>query len=265
MLTTTSADGTEVRAFDEGHGPVILVLHPGLDDGSRWAKVAGALAKRYRVVRVQRRQYRLDLTDGRPWPFDREVEDVQALAAVLDEPILLVGHSSGGITALEAMAASPAMFRGGVVYEAPVITGPPLGGEALVRAKAAIAAGKPGKAMQIFIADVVKAGVVVAAVVRPAIALVPSLRRFAPRQVDDLEAIDRLGNRLHAYAAIDIPVLLVGGDKSPVHLGDRLDALERTLPKVERVVMHKRGHDANVRAPAELARVIERFADKVLR
>ncbi|MDQ6920808.1 MAG: hypothetical protein M3256_17295 [Actinomycetota bacterium] len=29
MLTTTAADGTNVRAFSEGQGRAILVLHPG--------------------------------------------------------------------------------------------------------------------------------------------------------------------------------------------------------------------------------------------
>jgi hypothetical protein len=33
-LTTTAADGTTVRAFDEGQGPVILILHPGMDTGT---------------------------------------------------------------------------------------------------------------------------------------------------------------------------------------------------------------------------------------
>ena len=31
MLTTTSADGTSVRAYDEGRGPAIVMAGPGLD------------------------------------------------------------------------------------------------------------------------------------------------------------------------------------------------------------------------------------------
>jgi hypothetical protein len=29
MITATSADGTDIRAFDDGHGRAILVVHPG--------------------------------------------------------------------------------------------------------------------------------------------------------------------------------------------------------------------------------------------
>jgi hypothetical protein len=32
MITTTSADGTSVHAVEQGQGPAILIVHPGLDD-----------------------------------------------------------------------------------------------------------------------------------------------------------------------------------------------------------------------------------------
>ena len=82
MITAISADGTDVRAFDEGHGPVILVIHPGLDDGRSWKKVAGRLAGRFRVVRIVRRHYRVDLPAASCYSMTREVEDVLALAQV---------------------------------------------------------------------------------------------------------------------------------------------------------------------------------------
>lgn len=36
------------------------------------------------------------------------------------------------------------------------------------------------------------------------------------------------------------------------------------MPNAERVVMHKRDHGADVKAPKEVGRIIETFADKVL-
>ena len=62
MITTTkSADGTDVRAYVEGRGPAIVLVGPGLDDGRRCRKLAAILARRFRVVRLHRRQYRRDL------------------------------------------------------------------------------------------------------------------------------------------------------------------------------------------------------------
>jgi hypothetical protein len=52
MITTTSADGTDVRVHDEGQGPAIVMLGPGLDDGTRGKKIAAILAKRFRAIRL---------------------------------------------------------------------------------------------------------------------------------------------------------------------------------------------------------------------
>src|SRR5579871_4539954 len=82
MITAISADGTDVRAFDDGQGPVILVIHPGLDDGRSWTKVARRLARRFRVVRIVRRHYRADIPAASGYSMAREVEDVLALAEV---------------------------------------------------------------------------------------------------------------------------------------------------------------------------------------
>lgn len=266
MITATSADGTSVRAFDDGQGPVIIVLHPGLDDGSSWKKVAARLSLRFRVVRLQRRPYRLDITTGSPPSIAQEVDDVLAVAKVIGEPILLVGHSSGGVVALEVMVASPSTVAGAVIYEPPVVTGPPLGGAALRRARAAVAAGKPGTAMAIFMRDIAQLPWLTARLAGVFVALHPRLRAFAPRMLDDTEAIDRLGVRLDVYARIGVSTVLLGGDRGPPHAGERIDALARVLPRVERVVvLHGQGHFANLRAPDEVARVIEDLADKVLR
>lgn len=282
MITLTAADGTDVRAFDEGHGPVILVVHPGFDDGKSWGKVAARLSGRFRVVRIVRRQYRLDRPAPVPYSIAREAGDVLALAADIGEPMVIVGHSSGGVVALEALAAAPAaVFAGAVIFEPPVAIGPPPGGEAprgeaagghtpggktpggepLDRARAAVAAGQPGKAMQIFVRDVVGMPAPYAWAIRPLVAVSPRLRALAPRQISDLDGV---GPRLDVYARIETPTVLLGGERSPAHLGERLDALAAVMPHAEKVVLARRDHSAHLRAPDEVAHVIETLADRVL-
>src|SRR6266542_4095131 len=131
MLTVTSADGTDVRAYDEGQGPTIVLLGPGLDDGTRTKKIAGILANRFRVIRLHRRQYRLDLKadpklGGAPCSVAQEVEDVLAVVRAVGEPAVIYGHSDGGVVALEALAAAPSSFAGAVIFEPPAVIGPPL-------------------------------------------------------------------------------------------------------------------------------------------
>lgn len=265
MITAQAADGSRVRAFDEGRGRVVLILHGGMDDGRSWRRVAARLAPRFRVLRLHRRQYRVDLTTGSACTMVEEVEHVTALVGGIGEPMVIVGHSSGAVLALEALVAAPSAFAGALLYEPPCVIGPPLGGEALGQAQAAIAAGKPGTALAIFVRDLVRMAAWTAPLAKLMVALSPRIRRMVRHQIDDCAAIDQLGNRLDTYATITVPTMLLGGDRSPAHLGERLDALERVLPHTERVVLHGQGHAANALAPGKLADVIAGFADRVLR
>lgn len=251
--------------YDEGRGPVILMVGPGLDDGTRTRKLAAVLTTQFRVLRLHRRQYRLDIET--PCSISQEVDDVVAVAAKIGEPVVIYGHSSGGVVALEAIAASPRLFAGAVIFEPPVVTGPPLAGangEVITRARAGIAAGKPGAALAMFLRDVVGLTPWQARLAGMLTALVPRYRKLVPGQINDLEALDRLGVRLDTYAQIDVPTLLLGGDRSPAHLAERLDAIEHVMPRTERVVMHKYDHGADLKAPKHVARIIGTFADTVL-
>ncbi|MFC6087408.1 alpha/beta fold hydrolase [Sphaerisporangium aureirubrum] len=269
MLTTTSADGTDVRAYDEGRGPVIVMLGPGLDDGTRCGKIATILARRFRVVRPHRRQYRLDLKadprlGGAPCTVAEEVDDVLALVRAVGGPVVLYGHSDGGVVALEALAASPDSFTGAVVFEPAAVIGPPLSGEdghVLTAARAALAAGRPGKALAVFTHGAAGVPRWQAALAGVGVALIPRYRRLVPAQIDSLEALDRLGVRLGTYATIRVPTVLLGGDRNPAHIPERLDAIERVMPHAERVVMRGRDHGADVKHPAQVAAVIEAVAD----
>ncbi|QFY09146.1 alpha/beta fold hydrolase [Nonomuraea phyllanthi] len=267
MITTVSADGTGVRAYDDGKGPPIVLVHPGLSDGTRCGKMAAILSDRYRVLRPDRRQYRLDLKTGAPVWVEQEVEDVLALVRAVGSPAVLYGHSSGGVVALEALVASPSSFAGAVIFEPAAVIGPPLSGEngeVLTRARAAMAAGRPGKALTIFIRGSVGLPGWQAWAAGAITTLMPRYRRLVPSQLDDLEAMDRLGVRLDAYAGIEVPTVLLGGERSPAHLAERLDAIQRVMPGAERVVLPGLDHGADLKKPGEVARVIRRLAEEVL-
>jgi pimeloyl-ACP methyl ester carboxylesterase len=267
MESITSADGTDVRIHDEGHGPAVLIIGPGLDDGTRTRKLASILATRFRVVRLHRRQYRMDLKARGSCSIADEVDDVLAVAAAVGEPLIIYGHSSGGVVALEALAASAHSFAGAVIFEPAAVVGRPLAGEngeVITRARAAIAAGKPGAALTVFIRDTVGLPLWQARLAGMLTSLVPHYRKLVPAQIDDLEALDQLGVRLDTYAQVTVPTLLLGGDRSPAHLTERLNAIEHVLPQSKRVVMHERDHGADLKAPRHLAHLIDTFADKVL-
>lgn len=149
----------------------------------------------------------------------KEVDDALAVASAVREAVLVVGHSSGGVVALEALLASPTSFLGAVLYEPPVtIQGEPWD-EPLAQATAAITAGKPGKAMTIFARDIVQTPAWIARVGGALVGMIRKYRDLAPGQIFDTKAIHDLGIRLDAYSTIETPVVLISGERSPKHLG----------------------------------------------
>jgi pimeloyl-ACP methyl ester carboxylesterase len=254
-------DPAGVVYVDEGSGPVVLVVHGGLSDESAWARVAAELTPTLRVVRIRRRLYRTELPADPATDFAREVDDVLALAAEIGEPVVLVGHSSGAIVALEAASRDAAPFRGLVLYEPPLVLDAPIGGATGVAdARAALARGRPGAALRIFLSRMVGMPAAVGWLMPVLVRLNPTIRSLVPRQIDDTEAINRLGNRLDAYSALALPVLLMTGTRTPAHLRARTDRLRAALPAARPLaVLPGQGHGANGRAPAEVARLVRDF------
>lgn len=255
---------SRLPVFDEGNGPAILIVHPGFDDGTAWAKVAKLLSKRFRVLRPVRRQYRQDLKGDGPCGIQDEVRDMLAVAQSVDGPLVIVGHSSGGVVALETLLAGNSQtFAGAVIYEPPLMIGPPLGGAKLERARAALASNKLGKAMRVFVRDIAQMGTALAWATQALVVLVPKYKARVVHQLDDVAAIDALGVRLDAYGRIDVPVVVVEGDRSPAPIIDRAEALRRAVPGSRRTVLRKQGHAAHLRDPGQLADIIENLADEV--
>lgn len=281
LLIGTAADGTSVRAEAEGEGRVILILHPGMHTAKSYARVAAILGRRYRVIRLYRRQYRLDLkTDprrGSPCTVADEVADVLAIVKAVGTPVLLFGHSSGGPVALEALVASPSSFVGGMIYEPACVINSAGGlhlsgdrierngevGEGLRCARQALAEGKPGRAIGIFSQYIAGWPSFWANAAGALTALVPEYRRLIPCQIDDLEAMERLGVRLDAYSKLNLPVAMVCGERSPDSNKEMVAAVADVLPRVERITLSGQGHTSYYGDPKQLAAVMETFAKRV--
>src|SRR5690242_20866958 len=119
MSTTevTSADGFRIPVTEQGHGRPILIVHGGGGTSAAWAGVAGHLKARFRVLRFDRRTYSVPGGVEPTATMENEVSDVLAVAAAAGEPVVLAGHSSGGVVALETALAAPAQVAGMVLYE----------------------------------------------------------------------------------------------------------------------------------------------------
>ena len=248
---------------ESGRGPAILLIHGGSNDGSAWSRVVEALPADLRSLRYDRYLYRTTPVTGGADAMEHEVDDVLAIADAVDGPLLVVGHSSGAVVALEAALRRD--FAGLLLYEPPVADVAPIGGEALRRARAALDAGDPDQAIAIHLREIVGGPATLVALMKVLPPVRRAMRRLAAGQIADDEALESLGVGLERYRRVTLPVVLLGGGRSPAHLRRRLTALAEVLPTVDSVViMPTQGHIATLRSPREVAGIIAEFARRVL-
>lgn len=102
MENIISLDGTRIAYHRRGAGaPLILVPGSGTANPVAWTGVVPALAEYFTVYAVYRRG-RGESGDGPTYAIEREFEDIEAIVDSVGEPAALLGHSFGGLCALEA-------------------------------------------------------------------------------------------------------------------------------------------------------------------
>ena len=154
MKTVTSKDGTTI-AFDQlGQGPAVILVNGAMGTRSQAApsSLADILSKQFTVIDYDRRG-RGDSSDTLPYAVQREIEDIEALIEAAGGSAFLFGTSSGAILALEAARALPDKVKKLALYEPPFIiddSRPPLPNDYVEQLNAAIQAGRPGDAVEIF-------------------------------------------------------------------------------------------------------------------
>ena len=248
----------------------MLIVHGGSGDRTAWKAVADLLARRFRVIRYTRPTYRLDPPPRGADAVAREVGDALDVATWIGEPVVLVGHSSGGVVALETVLRQPSdtnPFIALVLYEPPLdVTHSPAGARALRDSRAALDAGESAEAMQIHLRDLVGLPAPMVAAMFDMPPVREEFAQFAAGQIADNEMIDTLPESMARFAAVTLPVLLLSGDQSPEHLRRRSDDLAAALPPApERTTLVGQGHAAHRQAPDDVADAITYFIDRLAR
>lgn len=248
-----SADGTPIAWQESGSRRRILLVH-SFPDASMWRLVLPYLPDDVGAVWMDRRGRGRSGRGEDYADFNAEVDDVLAVAALLEPDTVLVGHSIGAVIALETLRRDTTPFAGAVLYEPPLpIDDSPT----------------PGRAEMLTALDEGRYEDAVEAWARMSVRLSePAIEAFKaspawPRAVDAIwtmrregEALRRLHGDDHRYAHIAVPVhLLLGTETSPHHV-DAIRRLERQLPNSRTVMLEGHGHSAHLTAPELVAAAV---------
>jgi 2-hydroxy-6-oxo-6-(2'-aminophenyl)hexa-2,4-dienoate hydrolase len=113
-----NADGIRTHYFDEGRGPVLILLHgggAGADSYGNWRATLPLFAKHYRTIAVDMVGFgKTDKPDPATFEFSQaaRVAHLRGFMQALEIPsAVLVGNSMGGATALGLAADFPTMVE----------------------------------------------------------------------------------------------------------------------------------------------------------
>src|ERR1051326_8570306 len=101
IVKVTSRDGTLIAVECAGAGPNLLIVHGGTGDRTRWKPLFPLLTSRFTVCAMDRRGHG-ESHDSAPYSIQKEFEDVMSVVNSRPGPVFVLGHSYGGVCALEA-------------------------------------------------------------------------------------------------------------------------------------------------------------------
>jgi pimeloyl-ACP methyl ester carboxylesterase len=223
-----------------GEGPPLVLIHGAAADHNRWAPVLPALEERFTVLAIDRRG-RGQSGDADDYALEREFEDVVAVVESATEGVNVLGHSYGGICALEAALLTD-RIRKLVLYEPPLgfLASPP---HVVDQLQALLAAGRRDELVAFFMQEV-------AGLPTDQVELMRSLPAWEAR-LDAADTIPReeLASRKYVFApgrfrALGVPTLFLQGGDSPEPFKAAGEAVRAALPDCRVVVMPGQRHAA---------------------
>ena len=122
MEKIISKDGTPIAFWRSGKGPPLVLVHGSTADHSTtWKFVLPELEMKFKCFAVDRRG-RGGSGDSKPYYLQREAEDIVAIVDSIGEPVNLLGHSYGGLCAIEASLLT-SNLRKLILYEGVTLNG----------------------------------------------------------------------------------------------------------------------------------------------
>ncbi|MEU4081831.1 alpha/beta hydrolase [Streptomyces venezuelae] len=253
MVSVTHGEVWADDAGAEGHGPPLVLLHPGVGDSAVWDPVLPALVARHRVIRYDVRGY------GRSPAPTAAYSPVRDLAEVLDhfavDRAVLVGSSMGGATSLDYALEAPERVAG-LALLVPGVSGYDglVTGEFFERLEPLAAAGDLDGIVRLGLRAWAKAGggtpetdPVAAELCR---AVLPAWFSNIGHQLTGPPAFDRLGE-------ISAPTLLALGELDRPEVVRCNEEMAARIPGCRLVRLPGSDHYPTLREPDHVVRLIE--------
>jgi pimeloyl-ACP methyl ester carboxylesterase len=250
-----SKDGTRIAIECAGTGPSLVIVHGGIGDHTRWKPLFPFLAPRFTVVAMDRRGHGAS-GDSADYSLLKEAEDVAAVVDSRPRPVFVLGHSYGGVCALEAAFITSNISKL-ILYE-PAVQERDRSAivskmESLVRAK------KREQALTVFLQEIVMISPkeITAMRSRPNWS---DLVASVDSQIRQLRALDAYHFDPRRMSGLTVPTLLLtGSETASPYLKRGIDGLMAALPNRRLTVLEGQEHNAMETIPEKFAKTVSNF------
>ena len=274
-IKSVFVNGDSLHYIDIGKGDPVVFVHGTLDDYRVWQMELDTFAKDHRVIAYSRRYAfpnKQVINDSADYSPTIHANDLSEFIKKLDlSPVHLVGHSYGAYTALLTTMNHPELVRSLTLGEPPVM---PLlqnvpGGDTIANnfiarsikpAADAFRSGNNEKAIAVFIGGVVGDTSFFSKIPPEGQSMMMtnilelrgaalSKNPFPPISCDDLKKIN-------------IPVLLLNGERSTLLFHAITDELDKCLANKERAMLPGATHGLEIENPYDFNKIVLAFIDR---
>jgi pimeloyl-ACP methyl ester carboxylesterase len=252
MEKAISKDGTSIAFERNGKGPALVLVDGAFcfRDNGPAAQLVPLLAGSFTVYTYDRRG-RGDSGEKLPYSIDREIEDLACIAAKTGEIPLMLGFSSGAALVLRAIAAG-VNAKKAALYEPPYVGVTPTDNlppkEAEGELSNLVKQGNRGQAVKYFMTKVMGIPYI----------FVFLFRLFGKESWRKNESVAHtltydvaiMGNYKvpkNITDAINVPTLVVGGERSPEKLRKAVEAVGKSIPKSKIVLLKGQNHNVSMK------------------
>ena len=262
-----SADGTTISYHTTGTGPAVIVVPGALTYAADYSMLADALAARFTVHVLERRGRGESGPQGDGYGIPTECADLAAVRAATGASYV-IGHSYGGLVALEAARRDPGITKL-ALYEPGVSVQGLISMSWIPQYRQFLA---QGRLMDAFATFVIGTGPA-AARRNPRWLMSAILRlvfrgekrskvcRLLEANLREHEEVGRLDESYPGYREVSADVLLMAGGKSDLPwVAPAFDRLAEVIPSTRVHTFPKLDHfGPDHKGPAEVAKVITTF------
>jgi pimeloyl-ACP methyl ester carboxylesterase len=272
-------DGGRIHVVERGRGPAVVLLHGIMLSSALWVHQLRDLADHHRVIAIDLRGHGQSLPGATGSGIQTLAADVRAvLDALAVEDAVLVGHSMGGMVALQLVVDLPEAERhrrlAGIVLTSttagPFATLPgwtgvarvsgPVTARALLIAERFGATALPSRDLRWWLVRLGFGADAPAAQVR----FVEAMHRATPsRTLADLVPSVAAFDLSTKLGSIDLPVLVVVGSHDRLTAPRLARRMADALPHAQLVELPRCGHMPMLERRHEFSRLVDEFTAKI--